>query len=109
MGRKRQYANAAERLRAFRTRKKEAAPKVASQPVSLVIRPKRRTSRPARLAAMGNEAQAFIDELQAWRDCLPESFQESALAGKLDEAIEKFSEVAETLADIDLPRGFGRD
>lgn len=105
MGRKRQYASAAERLRAFRTRKKETA----TRAVPLAIRPKRRASRPARLAAMENEAQAFIDELQAWRECLPESFQESALASKLDEAIDKFSEVAETLADIDLPRGFGRD
>ena len=108
MGRKRQYANAVERLRAFRSRKKEeAASKFAPEPVP--VGPKRRPSRPARLAAMENEAQAFIDELQAWRDSLPESFQESALAGKLDEAIEKFSEVAETLADINLPRGFGRD
>lgn len=108
MGRKRQYANAAERLRAFRSRQKEeAAPKGAPKPVP--VKPKRRASRPARLAAMENEAQAFIDELQAWRDSLPDSFQESALASKLDDAIEKFSEVAETLADIDLPRGFGRD
>lgn len=108
MGRKRQYASAAERLRAFRDRKKEeAASRVVPKPAP--VKPKKGPSRPARLATMENEAQAFIDELQGWRDSLPESFQESALAGKLDEAIEKFSEVAETLADIDLPRGFGRD
>lgn len=109
MGRKRQHANAAERLRAFRARAKEERAKPVPGPVHPPCKPKRRISRPARLAAMENEAQAFIDELQSWRDSLPESFQESALASKLDEAIEKFTEVAETLADIDLPRGFGRD
>ena len=55
------------------------------------------------------EARALLDEFQDWRDRLPDSLQDSGLAAKLDEAIERFTDVADTLADIDLPRGFGRD
>jgi len=46
---------------------------------------------------------------QDWRDRLPDSLQGSGLGTKLDEAIERLAEIAETLADIDLPKGFGRD
>jgi hypothetical protein len=58
---------------------------------------------------MGKEAQALLEDYQTWRARLPESLQDSDLATKLDEAIEKLAEVAEILADIDLPKGFGRD
>lgn len=105
MGRKRKYSNAAERLKAFRARAK-----LGVAPVSPPTAPKTKVpSRPARVLAMENEAQALIDEYQAWRDNLPESLQESGLADKLDEAIDRLTDVAGTLADIDLPKGFGRD
>ena len=108
MGRKRQYASAAERLKAFRTR----AQKAQVQPTSAPSSPPnaaRKASRPARLVAVDNEVRALVEEYQAWRERLPESLQESSLAGKLDEAIDKLTEIADALADVDLPRGFGRD
>lgn len=108
MGRKRKYSNAAERLKAFRDRVRLGA--VA--PVATTVASKRKVkvlSRPARLAAIENEVQSLMDEYQGWRDNLPESLQESDLAEKLDEAIDKLYEVAAILADIDLPKGFGRD
>jgi hypothetical protein len=40
---------------------------------------------------------------------LPESLQESDLATKLEGAIDKLTEVVTAIADIDLPKGFGRD
>lgn len=102
MGRKRQYESAAERLRAFRARSQED--RTAPTPVQ-----ERKTSRPARLVAIEKETRALIDEYQGWRDRLPEPLGDSGLAAKLDEAIDKLTEVAETLADLDLPKGYGRD
>ena len=108
MGRKRKYENAADRLRAFRARAKLDVKGQLPSPTAPLRVPKR-VSRPARLVAMETEAQALMDEYQSWRDNLPESLQESGLASKLDDAIDKLCEVAATLADIDLPKGFGRD
>jgi hypothetical protein len=107
MGRKRKYSNAAERLKAFRERAKLGAVSAPSE-----AGPKRKAkvlSRPARLAAVESELQALADELQAWRDNLPESLQESSLASKLDEAIEGLTDLVSGAANIDLPKGFGRD
>jgi hypothetical protein len=56
-----------------------------------------------------NEAQTLLDELQTWRESMPESLQDSRLAAKLDDAIDQFTEVAEALSAIDLPKGYGRD
>lgn len=107
MGRKRRYSNAAERLKAFRDRAKLGAAQTPS-----AAAPKRKAkvlSRPARLAAVESELHALADELQAWRDNLPDSLQESSLASKLDEAIEGLTDLASAAAEIDLPKGFGRD
>lgn len=106
MGRKRRYSNAAERLKAFRARAKLCA---TSTPPAGPKRKAKVLSRPARLAAIENELQALTDEYQAWRDNLPESFQESGLATKLDEAVERLTDLVAGVADIDLPKGFGRD
>lgn len=108
MGRKRKYSHAAERLKAFRERAKLGA----TSPAPSAAAPKRKAkvlSRPARLAAVENELQALADELQSWRDNLPDSLQDSSLASKLDEAIEGLTELASAAAEIDLPKGFGRD
>ena len=107
MGRKRRYSSAAERLRAFRARAKIGAASVP--PPTSPKRKARVLSRQARLAAAESELQALLNGCQAWRDNLPESLQESRLATKLDDAIDKLTEVVEGLADIDLPKGFGRD
>lgn len=106
MGRKRKHSNAAERLRAFRARAKLCA---APAPPAGPKRKAKVLSRPARLAAAESELQALADEFQAWRDNLPESLQESGLATKLDEAIERLTDLVAGVADIDLPKGFGRD
>jgi len=82
---------------------------VSASPPATPHRKVRALSRPARLAAVKNELQALADEYQVWRDNQPESLQESDLTIKLDEAIEKLTELAEAAADIDLPKGFGRD
>ncbi len=58
---------------------------------------------------MESELQTLADEFQAWRDNLPDSLQEGRLASKLDEAIEGLTELASAAAEIDLPKGFGRD
>lgn len=109
MGRKRQYASAAERLRAFRARAQggHADPEQAQVTPSASFR--KRASRPARLQILENETHALLEEYQSWQDRLPESLQESRLAAKLEEALDKFREMAELLASIDLPKGFGRD
>ena len=109
MGRKRQYANAAERLRAFRARASSEPSALIPTSIRPPVRPQRKISRPARLVAIGKETQALLEDYEAWRARLPESLEESDMAAKLDEAIEKLAEVAEALADIDLPKGFGRD
>ena len=107
MGRKRQYATSADRLRAFRARSDQEQAKPAPLR-STPSGPKQKASRPARLLALCRGVQALLDEYQTWRDRLPESLQESDLAAKLDEAVEGFTEVAEALAAIDLPKGYGR-
>ncbi len=108
MGRKRQYADAAERLRAFRARvcqEHEAAPVL----VSPLAEPKRKASRAARLLTLETDAQALLDEFETWRENLPESLQESRVAAKLDDAIDKLTDIVEAAASIDPPKGYGRD
>ena len=105
MGRKRQDSSAAERLRAFRARIKEER----AIPAPPRFEARRKASRPARLVSIESELRALIDEYQGWRDRVPESLQESNLAGKLDQTIDELTEAAEMLAGVDLPKGFGRD
>ena len=82
-------------------------------------KPKAR-SRPDRWAEACGDAQDALErltdiqgEFQEWRDNLPENLESSALAEKLDGVIELDIEGAkgtvDEAAEIDLPRGFGRD
>jgi hypothetical protein len=48
-------------------------------------------------------------EYQDWLDHLPEFLDGSEIAELLSQAIEQLTEVADQIADITLPRGFGRD
>ncbi len=109
MGRKRKYDNAAERLRAFRARASQEQVEPAPVPASPPAKPKRKASRAARLRALETDAQSLLDEFEAWRENLPEPLQESRVAAKLDEAIDKLTEMVEAAASIDLPKGYGRD
>lgn len=69
-------------------------------------RPAGRCSRPQRWHAAIAELRALQAEYAAWLTALPEALQVSPMA----EALEIFVALdLATLADIDLPRGYGRD
>lgn len=106
MGRKRCYANAAERQRAFRERAKSA--NTEAQPVVPPVKT-RKLSRPKRLMALEDGIRHLLDEYEEWRAQLPETLEGTAQADALDVAIETLGEAAELLAGISPPRGFGRD
>ena len=108
MARERIYSTSAERQKAYRERVTlnranplsvpPAAPKKSRQP-----------SRPKRLAATERELRTLTTEYQNWLGHLPEFLDGSELAELLSQAIEQLTEVADQIADITLPRGFGRD
>ena len=107
MGRRRVYANAAERQRAYRQRHTVTQGVI---PAPSKIEPRRRPpSRPARLQVLVDGSQALLDELQDWLDRLPEAFEGTALSERLREAVERLGIAVEALDGLELPRGFGRD
>lgn len=87
-------------------RKKEAADK----PPVLVRyrRPKDRRSRPEQWANAITTLMDCLDRYQDWRDNLPASLGDSALAERLDTVLE-LRDLVDQLSLADLPRGFGRD
>lgn len=105
MGRKRRYANAAERQKACRERAKLAA----TTPQPPVPRRARKLSRPKRLAGLEVGIRDLLGEYQEWREQLPESLEGTAQGEALDATIEALTEAADLLANICPPRGFGRD
>jgi len=54
------------------------------------------------------ELRDLVAEYEAWRDNLPPSLEESALAEKLD-AIIALEGVIDELEAVELPLGYGRD
>jgi hypothetical protein len=106
MSRPRTYATAADRQRAYRSR---LAARLAGATTNPLPRPTRHPSRPARLATVVASLRALQEEYQTWLDSIPESLADGDLAGKLQETIEQLGDVTDQLADIELPRGFGRD
>ena len=104
MGRRRKYATAADRQRAYRERKQHPQPAAPASPS-----PRRRTlSRPQRLAQVIEELLDLAAEYQDWRDRMPENLSSSALAEQLDLAIDQLESLAADVEAVDLPRGFGR-
>ena len=104
MGRRRKYATAADRQRAYRERKQHPQPAVPASPS-----PRRRTlSRPRRLALVIEELLDLAAEYQDWRDRMPENLSSSALAEQLELAIDQLESLAADAEAVDLPRGFGR-
>lgn len=94
----------AERQRRFRARRK------ANQPVRCYRRPKNQPSRPTQWREAVQTLARLCQEYAEWRDALPEALRNSPTG----ETLEDFCALVETvdwdsLADIDLPRGFGRD
>lgn len=107
MGRQRIYADDTERQRSWRERlKSQAAGQMTTRPAA---KAKRAPSRPARLAAILATVEVLQGEYEQWLDALPDSLAESQLAERLTETIDQFQAVTDLLADIDPPRGFGRD
>ena len=105
MGRKRLYANDAERQQACRERvqaAREAMPAILCTKLRL-------PSRPARLAAVIAELQRLQQEYAAWLDRLPDNFTGGDLSDLLEQTIEELGSAQEILENIELPKGFGRD
>jgi hypothetical protein len=95
--------SSAERQRAYISRLKAAIP-TAPKP----RRPIDRRTKPQRWDDAVGELLSLLDDYQTARDNLPDSLAETAYVEKLD-AILELRELVESLADADLPKGFGRD
>src|ERR1019366_10577706 len=93
----------AERQRPYISRLKAGTP-TAPKP----RKPVDRRSKPQRWADAVNELLSLLDDYQTARDNLPDSLAESIYVEKLN-AILELRDLVETLADADLPKGFGRD
>ena len=78
----------------------------AGAPVSRWRRPADRRSRPQRWRDAVAELVALQDEYTQWFDALPEPLRDTA-TGEALQAIVELDLCA--LADLDPPRGFGRD
>ena len=92
----------AERQARYRARRQaEQAP-----PLIRYRRPADRRARPQRWHDAVAELLALQAEYAAWRDALPDSLRDSATAEALQAIVELDLDV---LADIEPPRGFGRD
>lgn len=102
MPRPRTYATAAERQRAYRAR-------LATQQPPAPPRLSRPPSRPARIAALEASVRALQAEYEAWLDALPETLAQGDQAGMLQATIEQLEAAADLLAEVEPPRGFGRD
>jgi hypothetical protein len=92
----------AERQARFRARRQaeQASPRVRYR------RPVDRRTRPQRSRDAVAELLALQAEYAAWCDALPDSLRDSATAEALQAIVELDLDV---LADIEPPRGFGRD
>lgn len=106
MGRKRLHETDADRQRAYRHRLQAC---FADGPLVPKLAKPRRPSRPWRLAAVEAELRSLLREYEAWLDALPESLTDSGQAAKLAETIEQLASAADSIAEIEPPRGFGRD
>jgi hypothetical protein len=100
---------AAERMRAYRERKKAEPAKADTPPVR--IRYRRPADRRSKLKQWADAVQTLadlLDQFQEWRDNLPSSLANSATAEALDAVLELRGYVEE-LEAAELPKGFGRD
>jgi hypothetical protein len=93
----------AERQRAYINRLKAGMP-----PAPKARKPIDRRTKPQRWDDAVAELLSLLDGYQDARDNLPDSLADTAYVEKLDAMLE-LRELVETLADADLPKGFGRD
>lgn len=106
MARERIYSNSAERQKAYRER---VTLNRAHPPAPPAPKKSRQPSRPKRLAAVVRELRTLTTEYQSWLDNLPEFLEGSDQEELLSQTIEQLTDAADLIADITLPRGFGRD
>lgn len=100
-----------ERMRRLREKRKaEAAAKPPDKPAVVIRyrRPKDRRSRPEQWADAICTLMNCLDQYQQWRENLPDSLADGALAERLDAMLE-LRDLVDQLALADPPRGFGRD
>jgi hypothetical protein len=103
--------SSAERMRRLREKRKaEAADKPPDKPPVAIRyrRPKDRRSRADQWSDAIDTLTDCLDRYQEWRDNLPASLADSALAERLDAMLE-WRDLVDQLSLADLPRGFGRD
>ena len=92
----------AERQAHYRARKQAET----AAPIMRYRRPADRRSRPQRWTDAVAELLALQAEYAAWADALPEAVRDTATAEALQAIVDL--DLAE-LADIEPPRGYGRD
>jgi hypothetical protein len=97
----------AERMRRLREKRKAEA---ADKPPVVIRyrRPKDRRSRADQWSDAINTLSNCLDGYQEWRENLPDSLADSALAERLDAMLE-WRDLVDQLSLADLPRGFGRN
>jgi hypothetical protein len=105
VGRNRVYASDAERQKAHRQRV-AAQPLKQRQPENLH---RRQPSRPAKLAAVRATVLQLFDDYEDWLASIPESLQDTTQAHRLGETVDQLAAILDLIAELELPRGFGRD
>jgi hypothetical protein len=98
----------AERSAAYRARRKAEA-EVAGK--ATVVRYRRQADKRSKPQRGQDAVQTLVDLLdgyQDWRDSLPASLADSAIADRLDELL-TLRDLVDQLAAAELPKGFGRD
>ena len=99
----------AERSAAYRARRAAEA-EAADKPVVRVRyrRPADRRSKPKQWHDAVQTLSDLLDGYQDWKDNLPASLADSAIADRLDELLH-LRDAVDQLAAAELPKGFGRD
>lgn len=69
----------------------------------------RKSSRPARLQRLQQEARDLLDDYSAWQEALPENLEGSPTAERLQETVAALEQVCDLLGAVEPPRGYGRD
>ena len=81
---------------------------IAFPPPHAACKHANRRSRPDQWADAINTLMDCLDRYQQWRENLPDSLADSALAERLDTMLE-WRDLVDQLSLADPPRGFGRD
>lgn len=69
----------------------------------------RKSSRPARLQKLQEEARDLLDDYSDWKEALPENLETSPTAERLQETVATLEQVCDLLDTVEPPLGYGRD